>query len=158
MIGQTHLILLDLAVLALELDYLVDEDLLVREAKQVVAVELKLGRDVEGSLDQLERVCEQFYGQLVLLLQNDAVLRVANVEPDGEREPFQIDVHFHLCRVVHLVSAYKIVLNNLGEVEWCGVIVFIIVLLFEHYSSLCTALGIFCWGSFFVFPTRDCRG
>lgn len=57
-----------LAVLALELDNLVDEDLLVCETEKVLAVELKLRGDVEGPLNQLEGIGEQFDGQLELML------------------------------------------------------------------------------------------
>ena len=83
--------------MALELHDLLDEDLLVSETEKELRVELELRRDEESPLDELGSVSKKSLGQVKPLLDHDAVLRVPDVKPDGERESLKIDVESDLA-------------------------------------------------------------
>lgn len=57
-IRQAVLVLFHGAVLALELDDLIDEDLLIGKTKQELAVELQLRGNIQCALNKLHRVFE----------------------------------------------------------------------------------------------------
>lgn len=99
MVSQTALILLHRAVLALELHHLVDEDLLVGEAEEELAVEFELGRHIQSAFDQLKRVFKELDGKVILLLQDDTVLRVSDIEANCQLEALKIDVDGNFARV-----------------------------------------------------------
>lgn len=92
MVGKTVLVLLHRAVLALELEHLVNENVLISQTEQELAVELELRRHIKRAINQLERILEKFDCQVVFLLQNDAVLGVANVEADRQCQAFKVNV------------------------------------------------------------------
>lgn len=56
MISKTVLVLLHSAELALELEHLVNENVLVSQTEQELAVELELRRHIECAINQLECV------------------------------------------------------------------------------------------------------
>jgi hypothetical protein len=61
-------------VAALELDDLVDEDSVIGKAEEILTLSFELRRDVQGSFKELFAVCEKSLGQVVFLLDLDAVL------------------------------------------------------------------------------------
>ena len=66
MVSEASFVLALLAVLTLEAEDLLLEDLLVRKAKQELAVELELRRDEQRAFDKLQRILEQLDGKLIL--------------------------------------------------------------------------------------------